>query len=216
MRGVAMPDAGWYADTEDPAKARWFDGTSWTDHRVAMADHAGPPPPPVWEAVDRPAEPANKRSWKPPLLLVPVVLAAAAIGFYLTRGGGQSSETYTDPSFLAVALNKAGFDCSGYQDLTSTSSTVSLGLPEYRSASGECPYNGKSLRLDTFADSRHLNAYLAEANGLSCVVGKAFGITEFNIAYGSDWTVTYSDNLDRDIPRQVATALHGRTFHKVC
>jgi hypothetical protein len=43
---VAAP--GWYTDKQDPRLARWYDGASWTDHTVVIAEWAGrgtPPPP---------------------------------------------------------------------------------------------------------------------------------------------------------------------------
>ena len=43
-----MAQAGWYVDRQDPALARWHDGTGWTDHTMVRADWVGPgaPPPP--------------------------------------------------------------------------------------------------------------------------------------------------------------------------
>src|SRR4051812_27019284 len=34
-----LPPAGWYADPEDPSQQRYWDGSTWTEHRVP-----GPPP----------------------------------------------------------------------------------------------------------------------------------------------------------------------------
>ena len=39
LRRVSSPQAGWYADPEDASHLRYWDGSSWTDHRA-------PTPPP--------------------------------------------------------------------------------------------------------------------------------------------------------------------------
>ena len=42
-----LPAAGWYPDVEVAGGQRWWDGTSWTDHRhapVAAALPYGPTP----------------------------------------------------------------------------------------------------------------------------------------------------------------------------
>lgn len=44
MSDASTPQAGWYADPEDPQGERWWNGTTWSDHkRPATADGDAPP-----------------------------------------------------------------------------------------------------------------------------------------------------------------------------
>jgi hypothetical protein len=36
------PPAGWYADPEDPSQQRYWDGSTWTEHRAPAAQPAQP------------------------------------------------------------------------------------------------------------------------------------------------------------------------------
>lgn len=49
----------WYADPDDPALARWHDGTGWTDFTMVIAEWTGsgpPPPPEGWSPAPSPTE----------------------------------------------------------------------------------------------------------------------------------------------------------------
>ncbi len=42
MGGGALPPAGWYPDTTDPSRVRWWDGTQWTDQFQASISEQAP------------------------------------------------------------------------------------------------------------------------------------------------------------------------------
>lgn len=45
-----MGNPGWYNDEQDPARARWHDGSRWTEHTIVKAEwppSRGKPPPPA-------------------------------------------------------------------------------------------------------------------------------------------------------------------------
>lgn len=44
---MSNPVAGWYADPEDPAQERWWNGSSWSDSRRPSTQVAVPPVPPA-------------------------------------------------------------------------------------------------------------------------------------------------------------------------
>ena len=47
--GVGLPPAAWYADPENPAGMRYWDGAQWTEHRTDYV--AAPPKKPVSEGM---------------------------------------------------------------------------------------------------------------------------------------------------------------------
>jgi uncharacterized protein YbjQ (UPF0145 family) len=40
--GGALPPAGWYPDSTDPSRVRWWDGTQWTDQFQASISEQAP------------------------------------------------------------------------------------------------------------------------------------------------------------------------------
>lgn len=84
MSDVTPPQAGWYADPENPAGERWWNGSGWSDHKRDATTAAVPPaveyvPPAV--AADsgftfgNPAVPGRPDPYAPPP-------AAAAAPYY--------------------------------------------------------------------------------------------------------------------------------------
>ena len=49
MSDVSAPQPGWYADPENPAGERWWNGSGWSDHKRESTESAVPPvvAPPV-------------------------------------------------------------------------------------------------------------------------------------------------------------------------
>lgn len=45
MSDVSLPQAGWYADPEDPSGERWWNGSGWSDHKRPSTVASVPPPP---------------------------------------------------------------------------------------------------------------------------------------------------------------------------
>jgi hypothetical protein len=54
-----LPPAGWYADPEDPSQQRYWDGTTWTEHRVPG------PPPAAQQPTQPPTQPSDPWSTEP-------------------------------------------------------------------------------------------------------------------------------------------------------
>jgi hypothetical protein len=75
-----VAEAGWYNDEHDPARARWFDGTSWTEHTIIKAEWVGLGKPP---APDGPPLRPYRPIPDPPRASVPrvvwILLAAAVL-----------------------------------------------------------------------------------------------------------------------------------------
>jgi Protein of unknown function (DUF2510) len=42
---MQLPPAGWYPDPEDGGRLRYFNGSTWTDHRAWAGQHSQQPPP---------------------------------------------------------------------------------------------------------------------------------------------------------------------------
>lgn len=60
MSDVTPPQAGWYADPENAAGERWWNGSGWSDHkRPATTGAAAPPAVPAAAAPAAPAPPAE-------------------------------------------------------------------------------------------------------------------------------------------------------------
>ncbi|MFK4102269.1 DUF2510 domain-containing protein [Streptomyces sp. NPDC019531] len=81
---------GWYPDPNAPHLERWWDGTTWTDHRRAP-EAPGPP---------RPADGASGRAKAVALTVSGVVLGAAIVSgaFALARGHGDDVVADTAPT----------------------------------------------------------------------------------------------------------------------
>lgn len=76
---MSTPEPGWYADADDPALIRWWDGTGWSEHTqpnpaaAAVAVAPAPTPPPADPA---PVQPAL--DFPPPAFSSPAFAAPAA------------------------------------------------------------------------------------------------------------------------------------------
>lgn len=223
-----MTAPGWYRDRRDDRLARWHDGQRWTQHTMVMSDWKGPgaPPPPREPVFSSP--PADRRSGRMPAWFLPVVLAGAVVAvgvvFLLTRNdSGTGSKKVAvhgqtivldTPAKVAQALNAKGFECTGFKDVNDREDNQ-LGT-DYSTGRGTCMHDGKAVTIDTYQDARHTWAQLAEIDALGCSIGKAFGVTEYNIAYGSTWASNWDDTLDHVVPRQMADALGGKFHHHDC
>ena len=42
MTTNGLPSAGWYADPQDAAQLRWWDGARWSDHTAPVPQPAAP------------------------------------------------------------------------------------------------------------------------------------------------------------------------------
>lgn len=72
------PAPGWYADPQDPSRARYWDGVRWTDQRVSIGGGTIPP------QGQRP-----RRTWLLIALAGVLVLALGFGAFRLLSGGGE-------------------------------------------------------------------------------------------------------------------------------
>jgi hypothetical protein len=113
---------GWYLDRDDPALARWHDGTDWTEHTLVIADQepgSEPPPPP---AVRRPSDAQLQRErvaaadekraarearaaggfprWAP--IAVAVVVGVLAAGAFAMISGGDDDPTTVDTKGVSI------------------------------------------------------------------------------------------------------------------
>lgn len=108
----ALPPAGWFTDPESPGQQRWWDGTTWTEHRRAPGADAPPPSaggaadwqggtghaPPSW-AVGSPSSPEGQLN----------ALAVASLVASLVWMGGLSSIA----AIVLGVLAKKEIDASG-------------------------------------------------------------------------------------------------------
>jgi len=100
---------GWYPDPEMADTVRYWDGTTWTDHRAPAAGHdAAPPtdPKPIQPDAKKPEQPSGVAGFS---CLAIVVLSIVVIAISAIGGGGED-----DPDgggeFEAVA------QCEGFVD----------------------------------------------------------------------------------------------------
>jgi hypothetical protein len=81
----AAPPPGWYADSPNAARVRWWNGSAWTDHYQAATDAVPvvpspsdePPPAPMTRAQRRAAEVAPPAGEPPPIKAEPARLEPA-------------------------------------------------------------------------------------------------------------------------------------------
>lgn len=95
MSDATPPQAGWYADPENPAGERWWNGSGWSDHkRPSTAAPAVPPPPaaPVVAAATPVEAPA-----------VPVAPAESGFTFGSAAPAGPRPDPYAPPAYSAPA-----------------------------------------------------------------------------------------------------------------
>ncbi|MDQ2649665.1 MAG: DUF2510 domain-containing protein [Actinomycetota bacterium] len=113
---------GWYLDKDDPALARWHDGTDWTEHTLVIADQEPgsepPPPPPARGKSDaqlqreRVAAANEKRAareaaraggfprWAP--IAVAVVVGVLAAGAFAMLSGDDDDPTTLDTQGVSI------------------------------------------------------------------------------------------------------------------
>lgn len=82
------PPPGWYPDPSAPHLQRWWDGTTWTEHRAPAAAPTAPVPPPSAGGG------GTGRAKVVALIAAGAVLVAAIVtgGFYLGRGDDGDGE----------------------------------------------------------------------------------------------------------------------------
>lgn len=236
-----MPDPGWYNDEHDPSRARWHDGSRWTQHTIVKAEwppSRGKPPPPL-----QPSAEADAQSFNPGPLFPPTrspaphrarargwwipaaafgALAVGVLGWLFIRsdgGGGSptSGPTYASPKAIADALTAAGLTCTDFEavDLTNDEETMSFG-PELRTAAGTCQVDGSELSIDMFADAAHQKQQTEMGEALGCSFLESFGIDVVNYAEGNLWQISLEDNLDEALTRRIADSLGGRARQLRC
>jgi hypothetical protein len=77
--------AGWYPDRENPARRRWWDGTTWTEHYTPLtAEVTVPRAPRHLAAVTEPVEVSAQRAPVPVLVIVLLAALGAANAVLLT------------------------------------------------------------------------------------------------------------------------------------
>lgn len=95
---MSNPVAGWYADPENPAGERWWNGSSWSDSRRPSTQAAVPPVPPA-PAGDVPPIPTP-----PADVVTPPAAEASPAAPESTDGDAATSETQSTtaaPAFVA-------------------------------------------------------------------------------------------------------------------
>jgi hypothetical protein len=89
------PPPGWYRDPSAPHQERWWDGTTWTEHRRAPETPAPPVPegfgPPVAPGPSSPS--SGGRSPVVALVVAGVVLVAAIVTGVVVLGGSDGDGT---------------------------------------------------------------------------------------------------------------------------
>lgn len=124
-----MTEPGWYKDSADDSLARWFDGSTWTEHTVKMSDWAGggtPPPPverqPAFSAAppsatspptrqeakaDAAAAQARAKAMRPwfkkKRFVLPLGLVVLIVVIAAASGGGDKKDSVTAASDTTVA-----------------------------------------------------------------------------------------------------------------
>lgn len=113
---------GWYLDKDDPALARWHDGTDWTEHTLVIADQepGSEPPPPLAARGksdaqlqrERVAAAQEKRAareaaraggfprWAP--IAVAVVVGVLAAGAFAMMSGDDDDPTTVDTQGVSI------------------------------------------------------------------------------------------------------------------
>ncbi|PKQ25068.1 MAG: hypothetical protein CVT64_11575 [Actinobacteria bacterium HGW-Actinobacteria-4] len=106
MSESSAPPAGWYADPQNPAQQRYWDGTAWTQHMAPFAALAGAPGTYV-------KQPEKRRLNTMAIVLISVgtglviigILAAISIPIYLSqRGKAVDSAAKADVSTLGKEI----------------------------------------------------------------------------------------------------------------
>lgn len=85
--------AGWYADSENVGKERYWDGVRWTEHRRAVATASAPPPPP---ATTPPPPPPPSSGLTAPTNRQPVQ-APPSTGGLVAPGAGYAAPAKVTP-----------------------------------------------------------------------------------------------------------------------
>jgi hypothetical protein len=93
MSDATLPQAGWYADPEDPSRERWWNGSGWSDHKRPSTVAAAPTTPP---AVARAPSVAAVPSIPPAPAVVP---AATGVDFGAPDPTGPRPDPYARPAY---------------------------------------------------------------------------------------------------------------------
>ncbi|MFI6036595.1 DUF2510 domain-containing protein [Streptomyces sp. NPDC051315] len=104
---------GWYRDPSDPHRERWWDGTTWTEHRRAPRVPAPAPVPPAPEGFGPPVACAGGRSGRAgavALVVAGAVLVAAIVTGVVVLGanGGNGTEPAAAPTASTASAPAPG------------------------------------------------------------------------------------------------------------
>jgi hypothetical protein len=120
MTDSAQPVAGWYPDPENATAERWWDGTSWTDHRRPSTVAAAPPAaPPVAPAAEPGADPASDPN------------GFAAPGASLAGSAPAAvpyASPYAAPGYPASGYPAPGYGAPGYAPAAPVNNLAVVGL----------------------------------------------------------------------------------------
>jgi hypothetical protein len=78
---------------------------------------------------------------------------------------------------------------------------------------GECSVSGDDIEFIVFSDEAALSAYLTFSKKIGCGFGKAFGISEFDIAKAGNWT---AEGMGKVVAERIAKAVGGQAEQVKC
>ena len=96
MSDMSAPQAGWYADPENPAGERWWNGSGWSDHKRASTGEATPAAAAAATFSVAPLAPTLGKP-EPAATITPAVPTPDSAGFTFGSSAPVSSDPRPDP-----------------------------------------------------------------------------------------------------------------------